>query len=104
MAFEAIGSKLCVITEVVISGLAPDHGLPEGGDGAHVPDMGAHPEHPIYFPPEVDIPEFPTPPIVIPPGESVPDFPFEVYTGWTPEQGWVVVLVPTGDHVVPSRG
>jgi hypothetical protein len=57
------------------------------------------PTHPIY------IPVYPAHPIVIPPeGETPPQLPpVEVKVGWTPQTGWVVVLVPTGEHPAPSR-
>lgn len=57
----------------------------------------------------------PNPPIAFPPGwiGGVPpgggggggeqEPPFEVKVGWTPETGWIVVYVPTGEHVTPSK-
>jgi hypothetical protein len=69
------------------------------------------PEHPIYLPPGIwpNPPEgqapIPEHPIVIPPPDGVPpDAPkLEVKTAWTPQTGWVVVLVPTGEHPTPSK-
>lgn len=29
--------------------------------------------------------------------------PFEKITGWTPDEGWFIAFVPTGEHVTPSR-
>jgi hypothetical protein len=45
---------------------------------------------------------------VIPPPEGVPPDArkLEIKTAWTPETGWVVVLVPTeaaGPHPTPSQ-
>jgi hypothetical protein len=63
---------------------------------------GAKPEHPIYIPPSVNIPGFPTHPIVLPPPGS-PGKPevlenWDAVTAWTPESGWVVAIVPSGQH------
>lgn len=82
------------------------------------PPIANVPGAPGYNPPGIDIPPgiWPNPPegiaphpehpIVIPPppglGDGVP--PVEVQVIWTPENGWQVVLAPTGDHVAPSGG
>ena len=112
---------------VTLIGMASLTGLEVGG-GPMPGGGGMHPEHPIYYPPGTrphpehpialpippgiwpDPPEGTAPhpehPIVIPPpagiGDGVP--PVEVETIWTPENGWQIVLVPTGDHVAPSGG
>lgn len=123
---------LCVITPVQLDA-HPEHPIeypPEGG-GGQPPETGdAHPEHPIYYPTypahPIELPsgggeqpptggapphpshpiypgEHPEHPIVIPPTPEVTDK-FDVKVGWTEETGWVVVLVPKGDHPVPSEG
>ena len=33
-----------------------------------------------------------------------PNFPFKPVAAWTPETGWVTILVPTGPVPTPSRG
>lgn len=113
---QAGRSTLNVITPVQLADVGIGGGPiipPEGGGGGgEQPPSDAHPEHPIYFPPqvshpivlppEVDIPEFPTPPIEIPPEVSDNPHGFEMTVGWTEETGWAVVFVPTGDHVAPS--
>jgi hypothetical protein len=65
----------------------PDHTLP--GD---LPQ----PSHPIVLPPEGEIP-----PPIEPPATPTPGW--ELKTAWTPTTGWVVVAVPTGEHVTPSK-
>jgi hypothetical protein len=69
------------------SGAHPDHTLP--GD---LP----HPEHPIVLPPPGEIP-----PPIEPPTTPTPGW--EVKVAWTPVTGWVVVAIPTGEHVTPSK-
>jgi hypothetical protein len=104
-------SSLNVITRVTLGDAHPEHPIvlpPDGGEGPEEPeppiDEGAHPAHPIYYPDA-----HPEHPIVLPPTdggepEEPPETPgFEAKVGWTEETGWVVVFVPTGDHVVPSR-
>jgi hypothetical protein len=113
---DANGSRNVTIVGMAnITGLEVGGGpMPGGPSGAHpahpiyYPD--AHPEHPIVIPPEIwpNPPEGTAPhpehPIVIPPPEGLPDGtpPVEIKTIWTPENGWQLVLVPTGDHVTPS--
>ena len=46
----------------------------------------------------------PTHPIVLPPDPPPTETPkWEVKIAWTPVTGWVVVAVPTGEHVTPSK-
>jgi len=67
-----------------------------------------HPEHPIYIPPTGGVPGVPTHPIVLPPPGSPPDQKPEILenwdakTAWTPETGWVVVVVPEEGTLVPT--
>jgi len=106
----------------------PDQGLPPGEPkppawAVQLPVFPFVPTHPIIEPGE------PTHPIVLPPEGSppawavqLPVFPdrgpdqglptppagppeskFEWKTAWTEETGWVVVLVPKGEHVTPSK-
>lgn len=80
---------------------------PEGGPPSIWPSPG-HPEHPIYLPPGIwpNPPEgqapIPEHPIVIPPPPGVQGPDLEVKVIWHPEQGWMVVLVPTGPTPTPS--
>ena len=53
------------------------------------------PTHPIVLPPPGEIPPPITPPDVVPGWEKK--------IAWTPATGWVVVAVPTGEHVTPSK-
>lgn len=116
-ATDSDGSK-----NITIVGLASHTGLgvgggpiepPEGGEGGEPPSIwpgDEHPEHPIYLPPGIwpDPPEGSAPhpehPIVIPPPDGIDGPELEVKTIWTPEQGWAVVLVPTGEHPAPASG
>jgi hypothetical protein len=72
--------------------------LPPGS----LPGVGK-PEHPIFIPPSIwPNPGKPTHPIVLPPPGS-PDKPqvlenWDAVTAWTPESGWVVAIVPSGQH------
>lgn len=81
----------------------PDQGLP----GAQ-PPMGGRPTHPIYYPPVIWDPARPANPIVNPgdpnnPAAGQPEGPkIEWKTAWSPSTGWIVVGVPTGEHVTPS--
>lgn len=75
------------------------------------------PSHPIYWPPYPDnslpgqqpgidntLPgnqPIVSHPIVIP-GDDETNPKFEVKTAWSPQTGWVTVIVPTGDVVTPS--
>lgn len=47
------------------------------------------PEHPIVLPPD-------PPPVA---GEPA----WKITTAWTPVTGWIVVAVPQGEHVTPSK-
>jgi hypothetical protein len=83
----------------------PDQGLPQPGRPG-----GGRPSHPIYYPPVIWDPSRPSNPIVNP---GDPDNPgagqggqgpqIEWKTAWSPTTGWVVVGVPTGEHVTPSE-
>jgi hypothetical protein len=57
-------------------------------------------EHPIFIPPSVNIPNFPTHPIVIPTPPEKPQVleNWDVKTAWSPQSGWVVAIVPSGEH------
>ena len=61
----------------------PDYGIDE--------EIGwVKPEHPIYVPG--------------PPVEGTDPAPnWELKVGWTEMTGWIVVAVPTGEHVTPSK-
>lgn len=93
----------------------PEYGIPEDGPR---PDQGLpgpqpHPEHPIVLPPDSGgwLPVFiwgptdprPTPPIALPPAGEMPEGPIDWKCGWTATTGWVVVGIPTGEHVTPSK-
>lgn len=88
----------------------PAHPIAPGGPPPSIWPSPGHPAHPIVIPPEIwpDPPEGQAPhpehPIVIPipPPEGVEGPPLEVKVVWTEPTGWVVVLVPTGEHVAPS--
>jgi hypothetical protein len=54
------------------------------------------PSHPIVLPPPGEIP-----PPIEPPAKPTPGW--ELKTAWTPTTGWVVVAIPTGEHVTPSK-
>jgi hypothetical protein len=107
--------------------------MPGGGDQPVDPGYGIdlglgwlRPTHPIVLPPPVEPPVQPpepppvdpaygidedagyvrpSHPIVLPPppsgGGPAPNW--ELKTAWTPSTGWVVVAVPTGEHVTPSK-
>jgi hypothetical protein len=80
------------------------------------------PTHPIVIPPDAIAPGVPTHPIYwppypdqgLPPGEAHPEHPiiipgddednpkWEVKTAWSPQTGWMVVIVPTEEATVPS--
>lgn len=82
----------------------PDQGLP----GAQPPmSGGGRPTHPIYYPPVIWDPSRPSNPITNPgdpnnPGGQQPQPKIEWKTAWSPSTGWIVVGVPTGEHVTPS--
>jgi hypothetical protein len=64
------------------------------------------PSHPIYWPiyPDQGLPgaqPHPEHPIVIP-GDDENNPKFEVKAAWTPQSGWVTVIVPSGDATVPT--
>lgn len=112
-------SILAVITQVYLPGYHPEHPIelpPEGGEQPPEPGgpSDAHPAHPIYYPdahPDHTLPgDLPHPahPIVLPPADGgpppeIPTVPgYDQKVGWTEDTGWVVVYVPTGEHVTPS--
>lgn len=82
----------------------PAHPIAPGGSG------GA-PSHPIYYPPVIWDPSRPSNPIVNPgdpnnpaagQGEGDRQPKIEWKSAWSPSTGWIVVGVPTGEHVTPS--
>jgi hypothetical protein len=105
-------------------------GLPPGiwGGAPPYPDIGfpgaqPGPSHPIVIPPDAIAPGIPSHPIYWPiapshpiaPGEPHPEHPiiipgddpenpkFVIKAAWTPQTGWVIVIVPTGiDVPTPS--
>jgi len=101
----------------------PPIAMPPGGGGAQPPLViwgpdDPRPTNPIVIPPgsiapgvpthPIFLPVYPSHPIVLPPEGGTPPEqpeqpPVEVKVGWTAETGWVVVLVPTGEHPTPSR-
>jgi len=89
--------------------LYPDQGLP-GPQPTPTPPIylppgtiPGVPTHPIYIPPSIwPSPGVPTHPIVLPP-EGSTDKPqvlenWDAKTAWTPQSGWVTVIVPSGEH------
>ena len=99
--------NVVLIGEAVISGLQVGGG-PIIPPGQPQPPSGAHPEHPIYFPDEGQPPPsgaHPEHPIVLPPDlpPQTPEGPIDWKVGWTEETGWIVVGIPTGEHVTPSK-
>lgn len=86
----------------------PDQGLPKPEapvDPGYGIDLGlgyVRPEHPIVLPPTP--PPLPTAPVDPNWGVEAPSTPnWEIKIAWTPVTGWVVVAVPTGPHVTPSK-
>lgn len=99
----------------------PPLGIWGGGGVGNYPDAGfpgPQPGGPIgiwggpYFPPVIWDPARPTNPIVNPGdpnnpaagqpgGERTPKV--EWKTAWSPQTGWIVVGIPTGEHVTPSE-
>lgn len=86
----------------------PDIGFPGPQPGGPVHIWGGP-----YFPPIVNWPTFPSNPITNPgdpnnPAEGQPGGnrtpKIEWKTAWSPSTGWIVVGVPTGEHVTPSQG
>jgi hypothetical protein len=67
----------------------PDHTLPGHGSAG-----GEHPDNTLPPPGEI-------PPPIEPPAKPTPGW--EVKVAWTPTTGWVVVAIPTGPHVTPSK-
>jgi len=117
--------------------LYPDQGLPGQppgiwGGAPPYPDQGLpggqpHPSHPIVIPPDAVAPGVPSQPIYWPihpdqglpgqqpqpshpiviPGDDEQNPKFEVKTAWSPQTGWMVVIVPTeaaGPVPTPSGG
>lgn len=103
----------------------PDQGLPGSQPiPSHpivIPPDGLAPgipSHPIYWPPYPSQgPGFPTHPIapggpppgtpthpIVIPGDDEAKKKFEVKTGWSPQTGWVTVIIPTGEMPTPSGG
>lgn len=72
----------------------PSHPIALPGD----PWWGADlkPTHPIFLPGMPGWPE-------TPPDGGGGELPLKPVIAWTPETGWVVVYVPTGEHVTPSK-
>jgi hypothetical protein len=94
----------------------PDNTLPLPPTGPVDPSWGIdadigyeRPTNPIYNPARPDntlpggqggqvdntLPEVPVP--------ELPDVEWEIKTAWTPATGWIVVAVPTGETVTPSK-
>lgn len=101
----------------------PPLGIWGGGGVGNYPDAGfpgpqpggpVYPSHPIFYPPVIWDPSRPANPIVNPgdpnhPGEGQPGNgqgervpKIEWKTAWSPSTGWIVVGIPTGEHVTPS--
>jgi hypothetical protein len=102
----------------------PGYGVPEKPvDPGYGVDVGLgflRPTHPIVLPPPVppttppvdpiygideDVGYVkPSHPIVLPPpAPGKPAVEWELKVAWTPVTGWIVVGVPTGEHVTPSK-
>jgi hypothetical protein len=83
--------------------------LPPGTPiGGYPPVIGGGPTLPPWWP---GFPAHPIPPVVWPeppvPGQppgggTPPERPIEWKVAWSPETGWIVVGIPTGEHVTPS--
>jgi hypothetical protein len=91
----------------------PIGNYPDAGFPAPQPPMsgGGRPSHPIYYPPVIWDPSRPSNPIVNPgdpnnpaagQGEGDRQPKIEWKSAWSPSTGWIVVGVPTGEHVTPS--
>ena len=94
----------------------PPLGIWGGGGVGNYPDAGfpgpqpggpVRPTHPIYYPPVIWDPARPANPIVNPgdpdhPGGEAQPPKIEWKTAWSPTTGWIVVGIPTGEHVTPS--
>lgn len=94
------------IKQCVIHGLATIEGLSVGGGPIippATPPSGAHPEHPIYYPPG-SLPH-PEHPIVLPPdqppGETPPPIDSNWKWAWNPAQGWHPAFVPESGKPQP---
>ena len=92
----------------------PEYGVPDTHPDQGLPAPQPHPEHPIVLPPDSGgwLPPLyiwgpndprPTPPIAMPVPPTSPDVKWEVKVGWTATTGWIVIAVPTGAHVTPSK-
>lgn len=129
MAIVKLAPGQAVLVAAVKEGDHPDQGLPPGEvpvDPGYGVDVGLgpiKPSHPIVLPPG----GIPTHPIELPPPEPVdpaygidedqgylkpshpialpgkPELGWELKTVWSPVTGWIVVAVPTGEHVTPSK-
>jgi hypothetical protein len=109
----------------------PSHPIAPGGPPPGIWPGPGHPEHPIVIPPDGLAPGIPSHPIYWPPYPSQgPGFPtnpiapggppptpthpivipgddeanpkFEVKTAWSPQTGWIVVIVPGESATVPT--
>lgn len=85
---------------VTFIGLASITGIGVGGGPIYPPEVDP-PDLGFWHDPGGYNPDRPNQPWPEPPPDQKP--PFEVKVGWTEENGWFVVLVPTGEHVTPSR-
>jgi hypothetical protein len=90
---------------VVLIGEATLTGL--GVGGGPMPPGPGRPEPPLgFWGGDAPWPGYATPPIYIPPLPPVdppPEGPIEWHTAWSATTGWIVVGVPTGKHVTPSK-
>lgn len=87
---------------VTLMGSATIAGLSVGGGPIIPPDIPPEAVPPgIWQDPGGYNPDNPNQPWPEPPPDQKP--PFEAKVGWTEENGWFVVLVPTGEHPSPSR-
>jgi hypothetical protein len=97
-------------------GYSPPWARPGGGpvDPGYSPPWAQVPDHPppIFFPPPgpidpgysppwAQVPELP--PTVPPATGGGEPIPVVWKTAWTPATGWIVVGVPQGPHVTPSK-
>lgn len=87
----------------------PGQGLPgpQPYPDQSLPGQQPRPTHPIFYPPVIWDPSRPTNPIVNPGDPNNPGAgqgpQIEWKTAWSPSTGWIVVGVPTGEHVTPSQ-
>ena len=132
MAIVKLRAGETVLVAATVPGQGPDQGLPEGpdlglGTPTHPIILPGNPTHPIARPPGAPshpiagppsppghpshpIVELPSHPITLPPPGEIPppidggNTPgWEVTTAWTPVTGWIVVALPTGEHVAPAK-